>query len=243
MLDVVRFGSIGGWTASGSTCSTCSSRTSSCVRTPPLGPGAAQLGPAALHPRQGPAGAARAAGRVSGARRHRSGRMSVGELFTGDRAAAASCAAPRHLAFDFRLCAASQRGLASPRPLTSEKAAYGHEKWPTVVLSNHDQPRHASRLAGDPVRDLVAKAAVLLLTLRGMPFLYRRGAGHGGHSSPSPRDRRSAGPPVLATTAVENHDRSRPLPWTGDRPAGPDSTPLTSPPERVRPGLARGLWY
>jgi alpha-glucosidase len=47
------------------------------------------------------------------------------------------------------------------------------------VLSNHDQPRHASRLAAsvgvtDPAaQDAIARAAaVLLLTVRGTPFLY-----------------------------------------------------------------------
>ena len=46
------------------------------------------------------------------------------------------------------------------------------------MLSNHDQPRHASRLAASvgavrDDRDAIAKAAaVLLLSIRGTPFLY-----------------------------------------------------------------------
>ena len=44
-----------------------------------------------------------------------------------------------------------------------------HRAWPTWVLSNHDQPRHRSRYGAEaPAR----AAAVLLLTLRGTPFLY-----------------------------------------------------------------------
>jgi alpha-glucosidase len=41
--------------------------------------------------------------------------------------------------------------------------------WPTWVLSNHDQPRHRSRY-GSEAR--ARAAAVLLLALRGTPFLY-----------------------------------------------------------------------
>ncbi len=41
--------------------------------------------------------------------------------------------------------------------------------WPTWVLSNHDSPRHRSRF-GSEAR--ARAAAVLLLTLRGTPFLY-----------------------------------------------------------------------
>jgi alpha-glucosidase len=41
--------------------------------------------------------------------------------------------------------------------------------WPTWVLSNHDNPRHRTRYGTDA---RARAAAVLLLTLRGTPFLY-----------------------------------------------------------------------
>jgi len=41
--------------------------------------------------------------------------------------------------------------------------------WPTWVLSNHDTPRHRSRFVSEA---RARAAAVLLLTLRGTPFLY-----------------------------------------------------------------------
>jgi alpha-glucosidase len=44
----------------------------------------------------------------------------------------------------------------------------GH--WATWVLSNHDNPRHRTRYGGD--ERIARAAAVLLLTLRGTPFLY-----------------------------------------------------------------------
>src|SRR5437763_1460246 len=43
--------------------------------------------------------------------------------------------------------------------------------WPTWVLSNHDNPRHRTRSGGSEAR--ARAAAVLLLTLRGTPFLYQ----------------------------------------------------------------------
>jgi alpha-glucosidase len=43
-------------------------------------------------------------------------------------------------------------------------------RWPTWVFSNHDQPRVRTRLGGG--EDRARAAAVLLLTLRGTPFLY-----------------------------------------------------------------------
>jgi alpha-glucosidase len=42
--------------------------------------------------------------------------------------------------------------------------------WPTWVLSNHDLPRHRTRYGGGEAR--ARAAAVLLLGLRGTPFLY-----------------------------------------------------------------------
>jgi alpha-glucosidase len=41
--------------------------------------------------------------------------------------------------------------------------------WPTWVLSNHDRPRQRTRYGSD---EIARAAAVLLLTLRGTPFLY-----------------------------------------------------------------------
>jgi alpha-glucosidase len=46
----------------------------------------------------------------------------------------------------------------------------GGAAWPTWVLSNHDTPRHRTRYGGSEER--ARAAAVLLLTLRGSPFVY-----------------------------------------------------------------------
>ena len=106
------------------------------------------------------------------------GRMSVGELFVGTTEGAAALTAPRHLVFDWELLTRPWSAPAFRAALRRRERAFGPDRWPTVVLSNHDQPRHAARLADSagaagPDRDAIARAAaVLALTVRGTPFLY-----------------------------------------------------------------------
>jgi alpha-glucosidase len=104
------------------------------------------------------------------------GRMSVGELFDGTVDTAAGLTSGSHLVFDWALMEATWTASSIRAAIGAREAAFGEARWPTAVLSNHDRPRHASRLADtvwprDP--DAVAHAAaVLLLTVRGTPFLY-----------------------------------------------------------------------
>jgi len=74
-----------------------------------------------------------------------------------------------HLAFDFA-------SLGVPWEAGAWRARIAHvdevmgARWPTWVFSNHDQPRMRTRLGGSEAR---ARAALLLLlTLRGTPFVY-----------------------------------------------------------------------
>jgi alpha-glucosidase len=92
--------------------------------------------------------------------------------------------------------------------------------WPTWVLSNHDNPRHRTRYdravdhPGDGVDDRARRseararaAAVLLLTLRGTPFLYQ-GEELGLVDAVVPEDRR---------VDPGGRDGCRaPIPWSGD---------------------------
>jgi alpha-glucosidase len=106
------------------------------------------------------------------------GRMTVGEMFSADYRAAAALATPRHLAFDFLLISQPWKARAFAWASKEHEQIFPEGRWPTVVLSNHDQSRHVSRLsagAKDPVADgdaIARAAAVLNLTLRGTPFLY-----------------------------------------------------------------------
>jgi alpha-glucosidase len=149
------------------------------------------------------------------------GHMSVGELFTGDPADAAGHATDRHLIFDFSLCFTPWNASALAAAIDAREAAFGPSRWPTVVLSNHDQPRHASRLARKRDRDAIAKAsAVLLLTLRGTPFLYY-GEEIGMSDVRVPR-REIVDPPARRYWPLpiwRNRDAARaPIPWTADPP-------------------------
>ncbi len=149
----------------------------------------------------------------------RPGRMSVGELFEGDPRLAASYWAPRHLVFDFQLMEQPWSAGAFARAIDEREAAFG-DRWPTVVLSNHDNSRHVSRYrrAGD--EDAVARAAALiLLTLRGTPFLYY-GEEIGMPDIRVPRAEALDPPARRRGFAWWNRDQARaPMPWT-DEPDG-----------------------
>jgi len=96
--------------------------------------------------------------------------------------------------------------------------------WPCWVLSNHDQPRQRSRFSGS--EEQARAAAVLLLTLRGTPFLF---AGE-------ELGLLDADIPDAARLDPGGRDGSRaPIPWDAAAPYGWPSRPwLPFPPE---PGL------
>jgi alpha-glucosidase len=160
----------------------------------------------------------------------RPGRMTVGELFDGALPDAARLIAPSHLVFDFTLLSVPWRAAAFARAIMARDAAFGTERWPTNVLSNHDQPRHASRLApagGDSravaVGDARAKvAATLLLGLRGTPFLYY-GEEIALRNLSIPKDQAFDPPARRASFLFPwwNRDQARgPMPWTAGPRAG-----------------------
>jgi alpha-glucosidase len=97
--------------------------------------------------------------------------VSVGEVYLLDTAAVASYLADDqlHLAFNFRPLLTRWNAHRWRRQVEVAQAEHRPDQWPTWVLSNHDNPRHATRY-GSEAR--ARAAAVLLLTLRGTPFLY-----------------------------------------------------------------------
>ena len=154
------------------------------------------------------------------------GRMSVGELFDGNIETAASLTTERHLVFDWELVRTVWTTASLRAAVAAREAAFGADRWPTVVFSNHDQPRHVSRLA-DPLdaagRDAVARAsAVLLLTVRGTPFLYYGEELGLGDVDVPPEE--SVDPPAARVGPDFNWwDRSRcrmPMPWSPGTGAG-----------------------
>ncbi|MDQ6727860.1 MAG: DUF3459 domain-containing protein, partial [Actinomycetota bacterium] len=76
-----------------------------------------------------------------------------------------------HMVFDFSLLHAPWDASRWGELIAESEAALTPTgAWPVWVLSNHDTPRHRSRHGGSEARARVA--ALVLLTLRGTPFLY-----------------------------------------------------------------------
>lgn len=158
------------------------------------------------------------------------GRMTVGELFSADPGLAPRLSAPRHLVFDFELIRQSWSAEAFAAACQDHEERFGSRLWPAVVLSNHDRPRQASRLAPDAdaaTSDAIAKvAATISLTLRGTPFLYY-GEEIGARDVPVPWSE-IIDPPAKRGGRITrllvpwwNRDQARsPMPWSGGTHGG-----------------------
>ena len=156
----------------------------------------------------------------------RPGRMSVGELFDETIETAAALARDRHLVFEWELVGVRWSADPVSAALVRRDETFGPGRWPTVVLSNHDQSRHASRLAatiGATDTDAIARvAAVLLLTARGTPFLYY-GEEIGMRDVDIPPEESVDTPALWVGPEFQWWDRSycrTPMPWTDGPNAG-----------------------
>ncbi len=101
-------------------------------------------------------------------------RMAVGEVYLLDTADVATYYGDGdelHLNFNFPPLHAPWDAHRWRRQIErAERELTPIGAWPTWVLSNHDNPRHRTRYGASMSR--ARAAAVLLLTLRGTPFLY-----------------------------------------------------------------------
>ncbi len=158
----------------------------------------------------------------------RPGRMSVGELFASEPEKAVALMTDRHLVFDWGLLAAPWSATAYGAAIDARESAFGPGRWLANVLSNHDQSRQATRLAdsaGIADTDAVARAAaVVLLTLRGTPFLYY-GEELGLRDVPVPENAIIDPPARRALVEPDfswwNRDLCRsPMPWTAGQGYG-----------------------
>jgi alpha-glucosidase len=100
--------------------------------------------------------------------------MSVGEVYLLDPAQVATYYGDGdelHLSFNFSALHSPWDAAAWRNQIVAAQSAFDPSAaWPTWVLSNHDQTRHRQRYGGSEA--IARAAAVLLLTLRGTPFLY-----------------------------------------------------------------------
>ena len=140
-------------------------------------------------------------------------RVSVGEVYilSTDKVATYYGANDElHLSFNFPPLYAPWEADKWRRRIERTEGALGAvDAWPTWVLSNHDNPRHRTRYGGSEAR--ARAAAVLLLTLRGTPFLYE-GEELGLEDAVVPEDR---------VVDPGGRDGCRaPVPWTEAPPHG-----------------------
>ena len=156
--------------------------------------------------------------------------MTVGELFSSDPLGAVRLSAPRHLVFDWWLISTPWKAEGFVKSSEAHAEMFRETGWPTVVLSNHDRSRQASRLAPKAdarTSDEIARAAaVLSLTMRGTPFLYY-GEEIGARDVPVPWEEiidppaRNGGRLVQRLIPWWNRDQARsPMPWGGGGPNG-----------------------
>jgi alpha-glucosidase len=154
----------------------------------------------------------------------RPGRMSVGELFASEAERAVALTTERHMVFDWALLAAPWSAAAYGDAIWLRESMFGEDRWPANVLSNHDQPRQASRLVGSAGledTDAIARAAaVVLMTIRGTPFMYY-GEEIGMIDVAVPQDEIIDPPARRALVDPDfewwNRDGCRsPMPWTGE---------------------------
>ncbi len=152
-------------------------------------------------------------------------RAMVGEVYLFDPAEAGAYLGDGdelHLAFNFSFLCAAWSGKAFADEVAQAEKSTPATGWPTYVLSNHDQPRHASRYTfGDDAPDDDRKAkllAAMLITLRGTPFIYY-GEEIGLRNGHVPEDR-VQDPVYWSLGPMAGRDPERtPMPW-GPGPHG-----------------------
>ncbi len=142
-------------------------------------------------------------------------RMMVGEVWPREQRSLADYLRPDELqqAFNFRFLFSKWSAGAFRRRIEEVESFLGADAWPTYTLSNHDFPRHITRYAS-VVADAQASArmaAVMLLTMRGTPFIYY-GEEIGMPDVVIPADRKR--------DPVERDGCRTPMQWTADRNGG-----------------------
>ena len=101
-------------------------------------------------------------------------RMMVGEVWPREQRSLADYLRPDELqqAFNFRFLFSPWNAKAFRSRIEDVETLLGADAWPTYTLSNHDFPRHIMRYGDINAEARARMAAVLLLTMRGTPFIY-----------------------------------------------------------------------
>jgi alpha-glucosidase len=150
-------------------------------------------------------------------------RMTVGEVYIMDPAQAAAYYGrgdELHLAFNFSFLRSPWDAAAFAREIAAFDALVPVDGWPDVVLSNHDVPRHATRYDDPEHGEARARAAaLLLLTLRGTPFLYY-GEELGMRNSEIPRERMRDPLAITLHPSLSRDPERTPMQWSAGANAG-----------------------
>jgi alpha-glucosidase len=133
-----------------------------------------------------------------------------------------------HLAFNFPFISAPFEPAALRAVVEATEAALPAGAWPAWTGSNHDMFRFPTRWAGDDPRR-VRVALLMLLGLRGTPFLYQGDEiGQGNHTALIQEDMRDP-LGVRYWPYYEGRDAGRtPMQWD-DRPGGGFTEPGVQP--------------
>jgi alpha-glucosidase len=103
-------------------------------------------------------------------------RMLVGETWPREQERLADYLRPDELqlGFNFRFLLARYDARRFRAAIELTEKSFGPGAWPTWTLSNHDFPRHVTRYSsrGGNGEARARVAAMMLLTLRGTPFIY-----------------------------------------------------------------------
>jgi alpha-glucosidase len=149
-------------------------------------------------------------------------RVLIGETWANDLAELAryygSGLDELNLAFNFEMVMASFDPVSMPRIVDAAQRGLPATAWPVWTGSNHDVGRFPTRWCGGD-EGKIRCALMMLLTLRGTPFLYY-GDEVGMLDVPIPPEMRRDPVSVLMPGAVGRDPGRTPMQWTPDPGAG-----------------------
>lgn len=124
-----------------------------------------------------------------------------------------ACSNNLHAPFNFNLISLPWDGKLVKNHIDSFEASLSKDDWPNYVLGNHDRPRVVTRVGEKRARLL----AMLLFTLRGMPFVYY-GEEIGMENGNIPPDKQKD---LFGNLLAANRDGERtPMQWDDSRYSG-----------------------
>jgi len=184
------------------------------------------------------------------------GALLVGEIYSLSPGTLARFAGDRelHSVFNFDMLTSPWNGSAFKAAVDGFEGPETHGVWPSPVIDNHDNPRSFTRWdRPDEGRRRAAVAAMMLLTLRGTPYLYY-GQEIGMANVDVPRERLRDPVGRVGWPAEKGRDGERtpmqwdPGPYSGFSavepwlPVSPEAATVNVDSEGVEPGSLLNLY-